>query len=154
MTANALQKTVEKEDQYSLAKILGIWAIVSLPMALLTRVVVPALAPHVSMHPGILFWWMMILGMAWQFVVSMWIVYREEGDLRWATIRRRFWLNTPRDPQTGEPRAKLFWWLVPGILLTNRALKEPAPRLEHLASAVLAEFGIEGFPARSAGETE
>jgi membrane protease YdiL (CAAX protease family) len=87
-------------------------------MALLTRVAVPALAPHVSIHPGILFWWSTILGMAWQFVVSMWIVYREEGNLRWTTIRRRFWLNTPRDPKTGEPRAKLFWWLVPGILLT------------------------------------
>jgi membrane protease YdiL (CAAX protease family) len=48
----------------------------------------------------------------------MWIVYREEGDVRWVTIRRRFWLNTPRDPQTGESRAKLFWWLVPGILVT------------------------------------
>ena len=64
MTANVSQKAVGTEEQYSLAKILGIWAIVSLPMALLTRVVVPALAPHVSIHPGILFWWMTILGMA------------------------------------------------------------------------------------------
>jgi membrane protease YdiL (CAAX protease family) len=118
MTTNVSQKAVGTEEQYSLAKILGIWAIVALPMALLTRVVVPVLVPHVNLHPGILFFWMAILGMAWQFVVSMWIVYREEGDLRWVTIRRRCWLNTPRDPQTGEPRAKLFWWLVPGILLT------------------------------------
>ena len=117
MAANASQNAVGTKEQYSLAKILGLWAIVSLPMALLTRVVVPALAPHVRLHPGILFWWMTILGMAWQFVVSMWIVYREEGDVRWTTIRRRFWLNTPRDPKTGEPRAKLFWWLVPGSLL-------------------------------------
>jgi hypothetical protein len=35
---------------------------------------------------------------------------------------------------------------VPGILLTNRALKKAAPRLENLAAAVLAEFGIEEFP--------
>lgn len=118
MTKNVSRNTVGTDEQYSLAKILGIWAAVSLPMVLLTRFVAPALAPHVSIHPGILFWWSTIVGMAWQFVVSMWIVYREEGDVRWATIRRRFWLNTPRDPQTGEPRAKLFWWLVPGILLT------------------------------------
>jgi predicted AlkP superfamily phosphohydrolase/phosphomutase len=38
--------------------------------------------------------------------------------------------------------------VVPGVLLTNRPLKKPAPRLENLAAAVLAEFGIEGFPAR------
>jgi hypothetical protein len=55
MTTNVSQDAVGTEEQYSLAKILGIWAIVSVPMALLTRVVSPALAPRVSMHPGILF---------------------------------------------------------------------------------------------------
>ncbi len=37
---------------------------------------------------------------------------------------------------------------VPGILLTNRPLKQAAPRLQDLAGAILAEFGIEGFPVR------
>jgi hypothetical protein len=37
---------------------------------------------------------------------------------------------------------------VPGILLSSRALKKPAPRLENLGAAVLAEFGIERFPSR------
>ena len=32
---------------------------------------------------------------------------------------------------------------VPGILLTSRALKKPAPRLQDLAAAILAEFGID-----------
>jgi predicted AlkP superfamily phosphohydrolase/phosphomutase len=36
---------------------------------------------------------------------------------------------------------------VPGVLLSNRALLKPAPTLQALAAAVLAEFGIEGFPA-------
>jgi predicted AlkP superfamily phosphohydrolase/phosphomutase len=35
---------------------------------------------------------------------------------------------------------------VPGILLASRALKTPAPTLQTLAAAILAEFGIEGFP--------
>ena len=35
---------------------------------------------------------------------------------------------------------------VPGILLTNRALKKPAPTLQTLAGAILAEFGIDTFP--------
>ena len=35
---------------------------------------------------------------------------------------------------------------VPGILLTNRALKKPAPNLQTLAAAILAEFGIDTFP--------
>ena len=32
---------------------------------------------------------------------------------------------------------------VPGILLSSRALKKPAPRLQDLAAAILAEFGID-----------
>jgi predicted AlkP superfamily phosphohydrolase/phosphomutase len=39
---------------------------------------------------------------------------------------------------------------VPGILFTSRPLKKPAARLEDLAAAVLAEFGVEGFPNRAA----
>lgn len=35
---------------------------------------------------------------------------------------------------------------VPGILLTSRALKKPAPSLQALAAAILAEYGIDTFP--------
>ncbi len=35
---------------------------------------------------------------------------------------------------------------VPGILLTSRPLRKGAPTLQTLAAAILAEFGIEGFP--------
>jgi hypothetical protein len=38
---------------------------------------------------------------------------------------------------------------VPGILLSSRALKRPAPTLQHLAAALLAEYGIDSFPERS-----
>ena len=41
---------------------------------------------------------------------------------------------------------------VPGILLTNRPLRQTAPSLERLAAAILAEFGIEEFPLRVEGE--
>jgi predicted AlkP superfamily phosphohydrolase/phosphomutase len=38
---------------------------------------------------------------------------------------------------------------VPGILFTSRPLRKPAARLDELAAAVLAEFGVvEGFPTR------
>jgi len=105
-------------DQYSLAKILGIWAVVALPMLLITYVITPFLIPRVNLLPGFLFWFLTILGMGWQFIVSMWIVYREEGDIRWTTIQRRFWYNTPLDPKTGEPNARLLWWSIPLILLS------------------------------------
>ena len=37
---------------------------------------------------------------------------------------------------------------VPGVLFTNRPLKKEAPRLQDLAAAILAEYGIEGFPRK------
>src|SRR5215203_4633155 len=39
-----------------------------------------------------------------------------EGDLRWVTLKRRLRLNTPRDPTTGEPRARLWLWVVPFLV--------------------------------------
>ena len=39
---------------------------------------------------------------------------------------------------------------VPGMLLTSRPLKVPAPSLQQLAAAILAEFGIDGLPRREA----
>ena len=101
--------STQSYDQYSLAKILGIWAVVALPMLLITYVVTPALIPRVNLHPGILFWFLTILAMAWQFVVSMIVLYRELGTLRWSVIRKRMWYQRPRDPKTGDPNAKLLW---------------------------------------------
>ena len=119
-TATPDRPPEETPPQYSLAKILGIWAAAAIPMAILGWIVAPALAPDLALDPigaavarvGVL-----TVGLIWQFVLSMIIVYREEGDLRWATVRRRLWLNTPRDPKTGEPRARLWLWLVPLLIL-------------------------------------
>jgi len=38
--------------------------------------------------------------------------------------------------------------VVPGILLTSRPLKKPAPSLQALAGAIVAEFGLDDFPVR------
>ncbi len=45
---------------------------------------------------------------------------------------------------------------VPGILLTSRVLKKPAPRLQDLAAAILAEFGIDTpiNPSDTVGPTD
>lgn len=106
--------------QYSLAKIVAIWAAAAVPMAILGWVVAPALASGSPTGRQAFTTRVMVLtvGLIWQFVLAMIIVYREEGDLRWPTIRRRLWLNTPRDPETGRPRARLWWWLVPLVVLT------------------------------------
>ena len=105
----------EQMDQYTLWQILGIWALVALPMALLAWVVAPAIIPYSPLHPGITYWLLMIAGMVWQFVVSLVIMYRELGTLRWSAIRQRTWLQTPRDPKTDQPNPRLFWWVLPAL---------------------------------------
>jgi uncharacterized protein len=58
-------------EQYSLAKILGIWAVAALPMALLAWVIGPMIIPLFPLHPGITYWLLIIAGMMWQFVVAL-----------------------------------------------------------------------------------
>jgi membrane protease YdiL (CAAX protease family) len=108
-------------EQYSLAKILGIWALAAAPMGILNWIVFPLLAPGFESDPfrfAITLVVLITLGLVWLFVLSMIIVRREEGDLRWATLKRRLRLNAPQEPATGEPRARLWLWVVPFIVAT------------------------------------
>ena len=108
----------EQSEQYSLAKILGIWAGVALPMGLLAWVIAPAVIPRLPLHSGITYWLLIIAGMLWQFVVALVILRRELGTLRWKVLRKRLWLNLPRDPRTGQARTRLFWWVVPCLMFS------------------------------------
>ena len=99
-----------QSEQYSLAKILGIWAAGAVPMGILSWIAFPLLAPDSGSDPlglGVTRLALLTLGLIWLFVLSMIIVYKEEGDLRWATIKHRLRLNTPREPSTGQPRRRL-----------------------------------------------
>jgi predicted AlkP superfamily phosphohydrolase/phosphomutase len=51
-----------------------------------------------------------------------------------------------RDPWSGDHCMDPA--TVPGILLSSRPLRKPAPNLQSLAGAILSEFGIDGFPAK------
>jgi membrane protease YdiL (CAAX protease family) len=105
--------------QYTLPQILGIWAAAALPMGILGWVIAPALASAASSSREAITIRVMVLtaGLIWQFILAMLIVYREEGDLRWATVQRRLWLTRPTDPATGQPRRRIWLWLIPLILL-------------------------------------
>src|SRR5829696_7925526 len=106
-------------EQYSLAKILGIWALAAAPMGVLGWIVFPLLASDSESDPlefGVTRLVLLTLGLVWLFVLSMIIVRREEGDLRWVTLKGRLRLNTPREPTTGEPRARLWLWVVPFLV--------------------------------------
>jgi membrane protease YdiL (CAAX protease family) len=121
--------TSEVEGQYSLVRILGIWALAAVPMGFLSWIIFPALSPDFNSDPlgaGVTRVALLSIGLIWLFVLSMFIVREEEGDLRWATIKRRLRLNTPRDPTTGETRRRLWLWVIPfliAIIVWDLALK-------------------------------
>lgn len=104
-------------DQYSLAKILGIWAAVTVPMPILAFVVAPAMAEVGSLEWLLLVWYLLIGGMIWQCFLSMILLY-QEGSLRsWAAFKDRVWLKAPRDPKSGTVNYWLFLWLIPMFLI-------------------------------------
>src|SRR3712207_8153764 len=88
--------------QYSMAKILGIWASVTAPMGVLAFVVAPAVTPHTSLHPGLVHWILMVVGMAWQFVVAVLILRRELGGLAWPAVKARIRLNRSEERRVGK----------------------------------------------------
>jgi membrane protease YdiL (CAAX protease family) len=126
LRTNAVAETGE---QYSLAKILGIWALAAVPMGILSWIVFPAVSPDSEADPlgaGVTRIALLTIGLIWLFVLSMIIVRQEEGNLRWATIKRRLRLNAPRDPKTGETRRRLWLWVIPlliAIIVYEIALK-------------------------------
>ena len=109
----------EQMHQYTIWKILGIWALVTVPMALLGWVAYPAMsAGRSAAGAALLRINLLTVGLIWQFVLAMIILYREEGNIRLNTIRRRFWLNHPISAKTGETKKSLWWWIIPLFLLT------------------------------------
>jgi len=107
----------EQIPQYTLRKILMVWA-AALPMGILGWVVAPIFTQN-SSAPGVERLAVLTVGLAWQFVLVLYLLYQETGSLQWATLKDRLWLNPPRSMSTGETRGRLWWWLVPLILLTT-----------------------------------
>jgi uncharacterized protein len=106
-------------EQYSLGKILGIWAAAALPMAALAWVVTPLVAGQlggpVPLARALL--GLLTVGLIWQFVLVMVLVYRERGSLRWAVLKDALWLKTPRSPTTGRVGGRLWLVLIPALLI-------------------------------------
>ena len=106
-------------EQYSLAKILGIWAAAALPMAALAWVVAPWLAGWldgpVALPRAVL--GLLTVGLIWQFVLVVVLVHRERGSLRWSVLKEALWLRAPRSPTTGRVGGRLWLVVIPAALL-------------------------------------
>jgi uncharacterized protein len=135
--------------QYSLAKILGIWAAAALPMAALAWVVAPWVAEQLS-GPLALARALLVLltvGLIWQFVLVLVLVHRERGSLRWAVLKDALWLHSPRSPTTGRVGGRLWLVLVPCVLLfgAEEFIPEFPPVTGHDFTAFLGSHAGQAF---------
>ena len=99
--------------------VLAVWAAAAVPMWLLAWVVAPQIAGHLSGPAplGRALIGALTAGLAWQCVLVLVLVRREQGTLRWPVLRQALWLRAPRSPRTGR-RSRLLWLvLIPAVAL-------------------------------------
>lgn len=98
--------------QYSLPKILAVWAAAAVPMGLLSWVGAPLLRDQLGGDQPLIQALLILLtaGLVWQFVLVLILLKRELGSLEWPRVRDALWLRPPRDPKTGRVGGKVWWW--------------------------------------------
>lgn len=115
--------------QYSLRRVLGTWAAAALPMAALAWVGAPLLADAFegpSARPRAILV-CLTSGLVWQFVLVLGALRHEQGTLRWSVAKEALWLGPPRSPRSGRRGGRLWWLLVPLVVLV--AATEELPSL-------------------------
>jgi membrane protease YdiL (CAAX protease family) len=109
----------ESVRQYTLAQIAAIWAAATIPMAVLAWIVAPWLSHRLGGREplGEALLILLNLGLIWILVLTLILVRREQGSLRWSNVRDALWLRAPRDPKTRKVGGKVWWWVLPFALL-------------------------------------
>jgi uncharacterized protein len=114
---------------WSKGTVLKVWAAAAFPMAILAWVVAPLLT-HAFSGPTALPRALILSlasGLIWQFILVLIVVRREQGTLSWLVVKAALLLNTPVSTRTGKPSRKLWWMVIPLMVLL--ALEEMLPAL-------------------------
>ena len=120
--------------QLSRPRVFAIWAAAAVPMGVLAWIGAPLLA-GITGGPNALPRALLVtitLGLVWQFVLTLILVYREQRTLRWSVIREVLWLRAPRSPRTGR-RGGRMWLAVPLLLVVVAVVQIFIPALPHPA---------------------
>jgi uncharacterized protein len=97
--------------QYSLAQILAVWAAAAIPMAVLAWVIAPLLGTLLGGGDTAFIKALLLCltaGLIWQFVLTLILIRREQGTLRWERVRDALWLLSPRDPRSGRVGGRVW----------------------------------------------
>lgn len=126
--------------QLSLGGVVAVWALAAIPMGTLAWVVAPWVADRLD-GPAAMFRALLVsltVGLLWQFVLVVLLVYREQRSLRWPVVKEALWLHAPRSPKTGRVGGWLWLVLVPCMLLF--AAEEFIPSFSPVAGHDLPTF--------------
>lgn len=114
-----LQHQKQLDNQYSLKKILIIWTLSAMPMGILAFVITPVVVTVSNWPPLIVYWIATIIGLVWQFILSLIILKQEGHKLNWQTVITRMKYQRPVHPKTGKSSYWLLLWTIPFILLSG-----------------------------------
>ncbi|PKQ26031.1 MAG: CPBP family intramembrane metalloprotease [Actinobacteria bacterium HGW-Actinobacteria-4] len=151
ITSSAPSALVQPIAQYSVRRILVTWAVATLPMGAGAWVIAPWLASKWNDGNGLLRGILLALTCAliWQFLMVAFLVYREQGTLRWPVVREALWLQVPYSPRR-EVRSRRAWWmLIPAILVLTATQAIPSisagPDERNLALVLQTDAGADFF---------
>jgi membrane protease YdiL (CAAX protease family) len=111
----------EKEQnfipQYSLLKIILIWAAVTFPIGVLGWIVAPIISRNIG-NTGIGRTLAISLGLIWQFLLALILLYNENKKLGWKILKNNLRLKHPVFPGTNKTNKILWLVLIPAMGLT------------------------------------
>ena len=135
--------------QYTLAQIIGVWAAAAVPMGVLAWIVAPWLRDQLGggepLAQALLI--CITAGLVWQFVLVLVLIRRELGGLQWSRVRDALWLRAPREPRTGRVGGRVWWWVLPFIVLfaLEGVLSLPGPSVRDFADFLDSDRGEDFF---------
>jgi membrane protease YdiL (CAAX protease family) len=109
-------------------------------MGLLAWVGAPLLADHLSGAARLARALIITLtaGLVWQFALTVVLVAREQGTLRWSVLRDALWLRPPRAPREGRRGGRAWIVIIPPCVAF--AVMQLVPGPVHPASRDLGKF--------------
>src|SRR5215207_2469967 len=119
----------ETVRQYSLAQILAVWAAAAVPMGVLAWLVAPWLGDQLGGRDPFIEALLICfnVGLIWQLVLVLILIRREQVGLEWSRVRDALWLRPPRDPKTRRVGGRVWWWVLPFVVLSAAVNAVPAP---------------------------
>ena len=129
--------------QYSVLAIVAVWAAAALPMAALAWLAAPALAVRLSGEGDVPMFKALLIcltvGLIWQFVLIIALIWREQRSLHWSVLREALWLRSPRGPRDGRIGGRVWLILIP-LIVAYAAVPELVPAIPSPENRDFAQF--------------